>query len=211
MKKLNDERRSPAGDKKNGLSAFTPIFTIHRGLEKTQTQSFPQTETNSNVSGSTVPDVLSEQEEEHDQGFKTIRNLSQSQLKRVGASSKVNFSKLTKEEKYLRCQSQAYEIKQLRRKVRNLEKKLKEQGQVSYNTPPQAQQTLQEQCVLQQQQNGNAMLYDSSNGMLPGLYTAGAPLPLPQNQSVQSEFDVHIATGHLINYLLSFIADKQFY
>ena len=42
---------------------------------------------------------------------------------RVSASSKVNFSKLSAQEKYFRCKQQAYQIKQLRRKLRNLEKK----------------------------------------------------------------------------------------
>ena len=43
---------------------------------------------------------------------------------RTSASSRVNFSKLTAEEKERRCHNMSKEVKQLRRKIRNMEERL---------------------------------------------------------------------------------------
>jgi hypothetical protein len=43
---------------------------------------------------------------------------------RTSASSRVNFSKLTAEEKERRCHNMSKEVKQLRRKIRNMEDRL---------------------------------------------------------------------------------------
>jgi hypothetical protein len=50
---------------------------------------------------------------------------------RVLASSKVNFSKLNDEEKEMRCHNLAKEVKQLRRKIRNMEGKV-----LKHKVPP---------------------------------------------------------------------------
>lgn len=51
-------------------------------------------------------------------------NYSDDPKSRTSASSRVNFSKLTAEEKERRCHNMSKEVKQLRRKIRNMEERL---------------------------------------------------------------------------------------
>lgn len=60
----------------------------------------------------------SKENEESDEAF------SDDPKSRTSASSRVNFSKLTAEEKERRCHNMSKEVKQLRRKIRNMEERL---------------------------------------------------------------------------------------
>jgi hypothetical protein len=55
-------------------------------------------------------------------------NYSDDPKSRTSASSRVNFSKLTAEEKERRCHNMSKEVKQLRRKIRNMEERLARSG-----------------------------------------------------------------------------------
>lgn len=67
----------------------------------------------------------SEAKEEHE----SDEDFSDDPKSRTSASSRVNFSKLTAEEKERRCHNMSKEVKQLRRKIRNMEERLSRNSQ----------------------------------------------------------------------------------
>jgi hypothetical protein len=94
-------------------------------FNKHRTGSTPQNDAGSNQMQSYAPGPYANSTlDEHKDNNDSDEAYSDDPKSRTSASSRVNFSKLTAEEKERRCHNMSKEVKQLRRKIRNMEERL---------------------------------------------------------------------------------------